>query len=585
MPACSMDGHKPRRLAVGWLALAALILAAVVLAACSGSSSQGSEDGVKVQPLATATATHRPAPSATRTTPSPTPEPPTPTTAAATATAEPTAEPTAEATPTSSPPPPTAEAIPTPAPVPAQPTDTPVPPPPAPPASTGVTLAPSQVVQGGATVVQVVGASAAAASADFAGSQYPLLASGGVFWGVLGVPANQPPGEYPVLVTLTTADGRALRQMEASLTVTAAGYPVEDVQLDPAVAALLDPTLIVEELNHRAAIYSVFTPERLWSGPFLMPVQGPISGAYGAGRSYNGGPVTDYHHGTDIAAEEGTPVIAANTGRVAFAGDLTVRGRSVILDHGAGVFSAYHHLSEIDVVEGQLVNKGDVIGAVGQTGLAEGPHLALGDRGARGGGGRAPLDAGRVRALLPPGSKPGLRSNKPASGAQLAQLVEDGGGGNDARRLRAQDTPAQRYHLRPGLAGQGHLVGGEASLRPDEDGDRRALHRLEGGPRPPEGGGEAQGLLVLPGQKAQVGAPPTRASSRLSAGRTSGRTQRPHCSAASRTTRRQRSDRPARSGAARTTLRRDNSGTKAATPSSVPFSSTQSKRSPLMSDW
>ncbi len=72
---------------------------------------------------------------------------------------------------------------------------------------------------------------------------------------------------------------------------------------------------------------------------------------------------------------KGTPVIAANTGRVAFAGDLTVRGRSVILDHGAGVFSAYHHLSEIDVVEGQLVNKGDLIGAVGQTGLAEGPHL------------------------------------------------------------------------------------------------------------------------------------------------------------------------------------------------------------------
>ena len=238
-----------------------------------------------------------------------------------------------------------------------------------------MTLAPPQVAQGSATVVQVAGASAAAATADFAGRQYPLLASEGTFWGVLGVPGNQPPGEYPVLVTLVAADGRTLRQEQANLTVTAAGFPVEYVQLEPAVAALLDPAIVQEELDRRAAIYAAFTPERLWSGPFIMPVQGPITGAYGSGRSYNGGPVTDYHHGTDIGAEEGTPVVAANTGRVAFVGDLSVRGRSVILDHGDGVFSAYHHLSETAVVQGQLVNKGDLVGLVGHTGLAEGAHL------------------------------------------------------------------------------------------------------------------------------------------------------------------------------------------------------------------
>jgi murein DD-endopeptidase MepM/ murein hydrolase activator NlpD len=244
-----------------------------------------------------------------------------------------------------------------------------------PPAAVGVTLAPPQVPQGGAAVVQVASASAAAAVADFAGRQYPLLASEGTFWGVLGLPASQSPGAYPVLVTLVTGDGRALRQLQASLTVTAAGFPVEYVQLSPEVAALLDPAIVLEEIDRRAAIYSAFTPERLWSGPFLLPVQGPITGVYGAGRSYNGGPVTDYHRGTDITAAEGTPVVAANTGRVAFAGDLSVRGRSVILDHGAGVFSAYHHLAELAVGQGQLVSKGDLVGTVGQTGLAEGPHL------------------------------------------------------------------------------------------------------------------------------------------------------------------------------------------------------------------
>jgi murein DD-endopeptidase MepM/ murein hydrolase activator NlpD len=353
---------RSRRLPVAGprLACAVLILVVALLAGCAGSSSdKGSVAGVTVQRIVTPTT--RPAASATKAPASPTVWPATSTAVPAT----PTVEPTAEATPL-----PEAASLPTVE----EPTAT-AESPPVPPVGVGVTLSPPQIPQGGAAVVQVASASAAAAVADFAGRQYPLLASEDVFWGVLGVPANEPPGAYPVLVTLVTADGRTLRQLEASLTVTAAGFPVEYVELEPSVAALLDPAIVQEEIDHRAAIYSVFTPERLWSGPFLLPVQGPITGVYGSGRSYNGGPVTDYHRGTDIAAEEGTPVVAANTGRVAFAGDLAVRGRSVILDHGAGVFSAYHHLSALAVVEGQLVTKGDLIGAVGHTGLAEGPHL------------------------------------------------------------------------------------------------------------------------------------------------------------------------------------------------------------------
>jgi murein DD-endopeptidase MepM/ murein hydrolase activator NlpD len=66
---------------------------------------------------------------------------------------------------------------------------------------------------------------------------------------------------------------------------------------------------------------------------------------------------------------------AAAHGIVAFAGSLTVRGVSVIIDHGAGVFTGYHHLSRIDVAEGQEVVAGQIVGAVGMTGLATGPHL------------------------------------------------------------------------------------------------------------------------------------------------------------------------------------------------------------------
>ena len=129
------------------------------------------------------------------------------------------------------------------------------------------------------------------------------------------------------------------------------------------------------EINLRASIYSGYTPARLWSGPFVRPNGAALSSQYGEGRSYNGGPVTDYHRGTDFAAQEGAPVVAAARGRVAFTGELQVRGGSIMIDHGAGVFTAYHHLSAIDVSEGQIVNAGARIGAVGSNGLATGPHL------------------------------------------------------------------------------------------------------------------------------------------------------------------------------------------------------------------
>ncbi len=96
---------------------------------------------------------------------------------------------------------------------------------------------------------------------------------------------------------------------------------------------------------------------------------------FGTARGYNGGPVSTHHSGTDFGVDEGTPVSAAAAGRVAFAGQLTTRGTSVIIDHGAGVFTAYHHLSVIEVTEGQDVAQGQEVALSGMTGLATGPHL------------------------------------------------------------------------------------------------------------------------------------------------------------------------------------------------------------------
>ncbi|MBB5519100.1 M23 family metallopeptidase [Amphiplicatus metriothermophilus] len=112
-----------------------------------------------------------------------------------------------------------------------------------------------------------------------------------------------------------------------------------------------------------------------WADGFAWPVEGPISGVFGSQRILNGEPKRP-HSGLDIAAPEGTPVRAPAAGIVRLAeSGMYFEGGLVFLDHGHWLESAFMHLSRIDVAPGQRVEKGDVIGAVGATGRATGPHL------------------------------------------------------------------------------------------------------------------------------------------------------------------------------------------------------------------
>jgi murein DD-endopeptidase MepM/ murein hydrolase activator NlpD len=117
------------------------------------------------------------------------------------------------------------------------------------------------------------------------------------------------------------------------------------------------------------------TPEKLWSGGWGMPVNGAVTARYGEQRSINGSAPSGHHGGTDLGAEEGTPVLATNAGRVVLVRQLKVRGNMVVIDHGGGLFSGYSHLSAFHVSEGQLVAAGDHIADVGNTGLSTGAHL------------------------------------------------------------------------------------------------------------------------------------------------------------------------------------------------------------------
>lgn len=138
-----------------------------------------------------------------------------------------------------------------------------------------------------------------------------------------------------------------------------------------------DAEILREQKDVRRSL-TVMQPGDFWREGFVEPVEGRISGHFGNQRVFNGTPKSP-HSGTDIAAPEGTPVKAAGSGKVILSGkDYFYTGNMVILDHGQGLQTIYAHLKEAKVKEGDVVKKGDVIGLVGKTGRATGPHLHWG---------------------------------------------------------------------------------------------------------------------------------------------------------------------------------------------------------------
>lgn len=120
------------------------------------------------------------------------------------------------------------------------------------------------------------------------------------------------------------------------------------------------------------------TEDAMWSGPWVWPVIGRISGVYGSQRILNGQPRRP-HYGVDVAMPTGTPIVAPAAAIVSVAhADMYFTGGTIILDHGHGVGSLYAHLSALDVVEGQRVRQGERIGRIGATGRVTGAHLHWG---------------------------------------------------------------------------------------------------------------------------------------------------------------------------------------------------------------
>jgi murein DD-endopeptidase MepM/ murein hydrolase activator NlpD len=151
--------------------------------------------------------------------------------------------------------------------------------------------------------------------------------------------------------------------------------PVDYLELTAEQSSVLTEQATATEIAIRASQFASFDQGKHWTARFVRPLIGPQTTAFGEGRSINGGPVGGFHTGMDIGADAGTPVHASADGRVSSVVRMPIRGLSVVIDHGAGVKSGYHHLEATLVHEGDAIVQGQVVGMVGSTGLSTGPHL------------------------------------------------------------------------------------------------------------------------------------------------------------------------------------------------------------------
>jgi murein DD-endopeptidase MepM/ murein hydrolase activator NlpD len=190
----------------------------------------------------------------------------------------------------------------------------------------------------------------------------------GTWFGLMPIAEADVPGAYSV--EFLAASGETIDS--AKLTIRPTVFPTQNVNLAPQIEELKSSP---EERQTLATFRDSVSDERFWDDPLVAPVSGCMLSPFGVKRLHNGKPTGEFHGGVDQRAAAGSPIRAAARGEVKIAQPFTVLGGTVAIDHGQGLETMYLHMSKIAVQPGARVNKGDVIGYVGATGRANGPHL------------------------------------------------------------------------------------------------------------------------------------------------------------------------------------------------------------------
>jgi murein DD-endopeptidase MepM/ murein hydrolase activator NlpD len=221
-------------------------------------------------------------------------------------------------------------------------------------------------VPGGVAVVEL-GPSATAPKATYQGKPVLVVKEQDNWLAIVGIPLTLKPGNERI-----SSGGRSL-----PFIVGYKQYPEQRItlknksQVNPAPAQL---KRIEAELAVQIKAYRSFSPNLPSNLVLDKPVNGPLSSKFGVRRFFNG-EERNPHSGLDFAVPAGTPIKTPANGKVILVGNYFFNGNTVFVDHGQGFISMFCHMSKIDVTVGQQLARGAVVGKVGSTGRATGPHM------------------------------------------------------------------------------------------------------------------------------------------------------------------------------------------------------------------
>jgi murein DD-endopeptidase MepM/ murein hydrolase activator NlpD len=192
--------------------------------------------------------------------------------------------------------------------------------------------------------------------------------SSGGSQGLMPIAVADTPGAYEI--QFHAEDGAALAS--AKLTIRPTKFPTQNVVLAPQIEALHSTP---EDIQTLTEFRNTVSDVKFWEDPLTPPVPGCVLSPFGVKRLHNGKPTGEFHAGIDQRSPAGRPVHAVAAGTVKIAQPFAVLGGTVAIDHGQGLETMYLHMSKLLVEPGAPVKKGEVIGYVGATGRANGPHL------------------------------------------------------------------------------------------------------------------------------------------------------------------------------------------------------------------
>ncbi len=223
-------------------------------------------------------------------------------------------------------------------------------------------------VPGGVAVVDL-GPAAQAPKATYQGKPVLVVKDQDARWlAIVGIPLSVKPGS----VQQVTSANRTL-----PFTVGSKKYPEQRITLKNQRQVNPDPDdlkRIEQELDVQVRAYRSFSPGTPSNLLLDKPVDGPLSSKFGVRRFFNG-EERNPHAGLDFAVPAGTAIKSPAAGKVILIGNYFFNGNTVFVDHGQGFISMFCHMSKIDVKVGEAVPRGGVVGRVGSTGRATGPHM------------------------------------------------------------------------------------------------------------------------------------------------------------------------------------------------------------------